>query len=166
MYNEVFEYVVETQKASTSLLQRRFGIGYDRASRLLDALEGKGVISPARGSAPREVYVKSDKTEDNSLSDSAVSKKGLDKSKENKLNSKEENSEESDEEYDEEYDEEEFDEETEPKKKRTWLWVLGWIFAFPIPLSIIVARSKSLNSILKFIILFVLWTILLMIAIL
>jgi S-DNA-T family DNA segregation ATPase FtsK/SpoIIIE len=46
------------QKASTSLLQRRFGIGYNRAARVIDQLESDGVIGPANGSKPREVYIK------------------------------------------------------------------------------------------------------------
>ncbi|MDD5791119.1 MAG: DNA translocase FtsK [Erysipelotrichaceae bacterium] len=58
MYDEVVEYVKEAQKASTSLLQRRFGIGYNRAARLIDTLEENGIIGPAQGSKPREVYIK------------------------------------------------------------------------------------------------------------
>jgi S-DNA-T family DNA segregation ATPase FtsK/SpoIIIE len=61
MFNEVKEYVIEAQKASTSLLQRRFGIGYNRAARIIDALEQEGVIGPAQGSKPREVYLKPNK---------------------------------------------------------------------------------------------------------
>lgn len=58
LYDEVVEFVVAQQKASTSLLQRRFGIGYNRAARLIDTLEDRGVIGPANGSKPREVYRK------------------------------------------------------------------------------------------------------------
>lgn len=57
LYDEVKEYVIEAQKASTSLLQRRFGIGYNRAARMIDLLESKGIIGPAQGSKPREVYI-------------------------------------------------------------------------------------------------------------
>ncbi|MGL5540577.1 MAG: DNA translocase FtsK, partial [Erysipelotrichaceae bacterium] len=57
LYDEVKRYVVESQKASTSLIQRRFAIGYARAARLMDLLEQNGVIGPSRGSKPREVYV-------------------------------------------------------------------------------------------------------------
>ena len=60
LFDEIREYVVDVQKASTSLLQRRFGIGYNRAARMIDLLEEKGVIGPAQGSKPREVYVKKD----------------------------------------------------------------------------------------------------------
>lgn len=58
LYNEVVDFVKLQQKASTSLLQRRFGIGYNRAARLIDTLEDRGVIGPANGSKPREVYIK------------------------------------------------------------------------------------------------------------
>ena len=60
MFDQVREYVIEAQKASTSLLQRRFGIGYNRAARMIDALEETGVIGPAQGSRPREVFIKPD----------------------------------------------------------------------------------------------------------
>lgn len=58
LYEEVKEYVINEQKASTSLLQRRFGIGYNRAARMIDALEEAGVIGPVAGSKPRDVYIK------------------------------------------------------------------------------------------------------------
>ena len=58
LYDDVVEFVRAQQKASTSLLQRRFGIGYNRAARLIDTLEDRGIIGPANGSKPREVYLK------------------------------------------------------------------------------------------------------------
>ena len=60
LYEEVKDYVIDVQKASTSLLQRRFGIGYNRAARMIDLLEAKGIIGPAQGSKPREVFIKKD----------------------------------------------------------------------------------------------------------
>ncbi len=60
LFDEIRDYVVDVQKASTSLLQRRFGIGYNRAARMIDLLEEKGIIGPAQGSKPREVYIKKD----------------------------------------------------------------------------------------------------------
>ncbi len=60
LYDDVVEFVKAQQKASTSLLQRRFGIGYNRASRLIDTLEDRGVIGPANGAKPREVYLDED----------------------------------------------------------------------------------------------------------
>lgn len=59
LYEEVREFVISTRKASTSLIQRKFSIGYARAARLIDVLEERGIIGPARGSKPREVYAKS-----------------------------------------------------------------------------------------------------------
>ena len=47
------------QKASTSLLQRKFHIGYNKAARIMDQLEENGVIGPQIGSKPREVYIQS-----------------------------------------------------------------------------------------------------------
>jgi S-DNA-T family DNA segregation ATPase FtsK/SpoIIIE len=58
LYNEIVEFVVSQQKASTSLLQRRFRLGYNRAARAIDLLEERGIVGPANGSKPREVYVK------------------------------------------------------------------------------------------------------------
>ena len=57
LYDEVLSYVVENQLASTSLIQRKFGIGNNRATRLLDLLEERGVIGPAQGSSARAVLV-------------------------------------------------------------------------------------------------------------
>lgn len=58
LYSDAYDVVVQAQKASASLLQRRLRIGYARAARLLDILEEKGVIGPANGAKPREVFVK------------------------------------------------------------------------------------------------------------
>ena len=58
LYDEIVEYVVTTGKASASLLQRRFKLGYNRAARVIDLLEERGIIGPMNGSKPREVLVK------------------------------------------------------------------------------------------------------------
>ena len=58
LYEEAYETVVKAQKASASLLQRKLRIGYARAARLLDMLEEKGVVGPADGAKPRQVFVK------------------------------------------------------------------------------------------------------------
>lgn len=60
LYNEIVEFVIETQKASASLLQRRFKLGYNRAARIVDLLEERGIIGPPNGSKPREVLVQLD----------------------------------------------------------------------------------------------------------
>ena len=54
-YQEAKQAVLEAGKASTSYLQRKLGIGYSRAARLIDILEEKGVIGPGDGAKPREV---------------------------------------------------------------------------------------------------------------
>lgn len=58
LYDEVRSFVITSQKASTSYIQRKFSIGYSRAARLIDSLEANGVVGPARGSKPREVFIK------------------------------------------------------------------------------------------------------------
>jgi len=63
LYLQAKQLVIEYKKASASMLQRRLRVGYARAARLLDILEERGVVGPADGARPREVYVK----EENSL---------------------------------------------------------------------------------------------------
>lgn len=63
-YEECRAFVIQMQKASTSLLQRKFRIGYNKAARIIDELEANGVIGPQMGSKPREVYIKSYSEED------------------------------------------------------------------------------------------------------
>ena len=57
LYEDAKLFVIEKQKASASLLQRQFRIGYNRAARLIDELEANGVIGPATGSKPRQVLI-------------------------------------------------------------------------------------------------------------
>jgi len=57
LFYEACEFVVDQGSASTSSLQRRFKIGYNRAARLIDMMEMQGMISEARGSKPREVLL-------------------------------------------------------------------------------------------------------------
>ena len=64
LYNDIVQFVIESQKASASLLQRRFKLGYNRAARLIDLLEERGIIGPANGSKPREVLVQLDSNEE------------------------------------------------------------------------------------------------------
>ncbi len=58
LYNEIVEFAIQTGKVSTSLLQRRFRLGYNRAARVVDLLEERGIVGPPNGSKPREVLVK------------------------------------------------------------------------------------------------------------
>ena len=64
LYNEIVEFVVTQGKASASLLQRRFRLGYNRAARCIDLLEDRGIIGPQNGSKPREVLVKLEQQND------------------------------------------------------------------------------------------------------
>ncbi len=57
LYFDALQFVVTNQKASASLLQRQFRIGYNRAARLIDELEMNQVIGPASGSKPRQVLI-------------------------------------------------------------------------------------------------------------
>lgn len=58
LLKDAVEEVVKSEKASTSYLQRRLGIGYARAAKLIDIMEEKNIIGPANGSKPREVILK------------------------------------------------------------------------------------------------------------
>ena len=58
IYNEVVDFAVSAGKISASLIQRKFRLGYNRAARIIDLLEERGIIGPPNGSKPREVLVK------------------------------------------------------------------------------------------------------------
>jgi len=58
LYNEIVEFVISAGKVSASLLQRKYRLGYNRAARIVDLLEERGIIGPSNGSKPREVLVK------------------------------------------------------------------------------------------------------------
>ena len=64
LYNEIVEFVITQGKASASLLQRRFRLGYNRAARCIDLLEERGIVGPPNGSKPREVLVKMESKEE------------------------------------------------------------------------------------------------------
>lgn len=55
MYEQAFQLVIQTRKASASLLQRHLKLGYARAARLIDLLEKNGVVGPADGAKPRKI---------------------------------------------------------------------------------------------------------------
>lgn len=63
LFEEAARSIVLTQQGSTSMIQRRFSIGYNRAGRLMDQLEKAGIVGAAQGSKPREVLI----TDENSL---------------------------------------------------------------------------------------------------
>ncbi len=60
MFEEAAHAIVLTQQGSTSMIQRKFSIGYNRAGRLMDQLESAGIVGAAQGSKPREVLIQDD----------------------------------------------------------------------------------------------------------
>jgi S-DNA-T family DNA segregation ATPase FtsK/SpoIIIE len=59
-YDDAVKVVCEHRSASASLLQRRLGVGYNRAANLIEEMEAKGVVGPAQGSKPRKVLMGSE----------------------------------------------------------------------------------------------------------
>ena len=68
MFEDAARLIVHEQSGSTSLIQRKFAIGYNRAGRLMDQLEKAGVVGAAMGSKPREVMVLDEVSLNNLLS--------------------------------------------------------------------------------------------------
>jgi len=58
MYDQAVAIVTETQQASISMIQRRLRVGYNRAARMVEQMERDGVVGPADGAKPREVYAR------------------------------------------------------------------------------------------------------------
>ncbi len=58
LYDEVVDFAVHTGKISASLIQRKYRLGYNRAARIIDLLEERGIVGPQNGSKPRDVLVK------------------------------------------------------------------------------------------------------------
>ena len=67
LFEEAARHIVLTQQGSTSMVQRRFSIGYNRAGRLMDQLEKAGIVGVAQGSKPREVLINDEVSLDNLL---------------------------------------------------------------------------------------------------
>ncbi len=67
MFEDAARLIVINQSGSTSLIQRKFAIGYNRAGRLMDQLEKAGVVGAAHGSKPREVLIQDEVSLDNLL---------------------------------------------------------------------------------------------------
>lgn len=63
LYNEIVDYVIQAGKVSASLIQRKYRLGYNRAARIIDLLEERGIIGPQNGSKPREVLIKKETEE-------------------------------------------------------------------------------------------------------
>ena len=56
-FEQAVDLILEKEKASVSMLQRQFRIGYNRAARLMDELERRGLVGPEEGSKPRKVLI-------------------------------------------------------------------------------------------------------------
>ena len=67
MFDDAARLIVHEQSGSTSLIQRKFAIGYNRAGRLMDQLEKAGIVGAAHGSKPREVLIQDDMSLENLL---------------------------------------------------------------------------------------------------
>ena len=63
LYNEIVDFAVNTGKISASLIQRKYRLGYNRAARIIDLLEERGIIGPPNGSKPREVLQKKESSD-------------------------------------------------------------------------------------------------------
>ena len=57
LYQQALDVLRSTKRASTSMIQRRLRIGYNRAARIMDLMEDKGIVGPENGSSPREILV-------------------------------------------------------------------------------------------------------------
>jgi DNA segregation ATPase FtsK/SpoIIIE, S-DNA-T family len=60
LYNQALDVIKSTKRASTSMIQRRLRIGYNRAARIMDLMEQKGIVGPENGSSPREILIDPD----------------------------------------------------------------------------------------------------------
>ena len=57
MFERAVELVIHTGQASASYLQRKLKLGYARAARIIDQMEGDGIVGPSEGSKPREILI-------------------------------------------------------------------------------------------------------------
>jgi S-DNA-T family DNA segregation ATPase FtsK/SpoIIIE len=57
MYDSAVRIVAETRRCSTSWIQRKLGVGYNRAAKMVEAMERRGIVGPANGAKDREVLI-------------------------------------------------------------------------------------------------------------
>jgi hypothetical protein len=72
LFDEAVRVVLETRRGSVSLLQRRLGVGYTRAAKLIDMMAERSILGPYRGSKPREILVSLEEWEAGALSSGPV----------------------------------------------------------------------------------------------
>ena len=134
LLNEAIEYVIESGYASTSCIQRKFKFGYARAGRIIDQMEERGIISPYRGSKPREVLIsKKQWDEVNNKYDSKIytEKIEINKSNENINQNDRSNIMEGSEIVEE---------------KNSFIKILLWIFLFPVMFILFILKNNNLSS--------------------
>lgn len=135
LLNEAIEYVIESGYASTSCIQRKFKFGYARAGRIIDQMEERGIISPYRGSKPREVLIsKKQWDEVNNKYDSKIHNENIEINKSNKninQNDKSNIMEGS---------------EIVEEEKISFIKILLWIFLFPVMLIIFILKNNNLSG--------------------
>ena len=73
MFRDAVQVVLQSRKASTSLLQRKLRVGYSRAARIMEEMEEQGIIGPADGARPREVLISSMSDLDGDMSEDELS---------------------------------------------------------------------------------------------
>ena len=135
LLNEAIEYVIESGYASTSCIQRKFKFGYARAGRIIDQMEERGIISPYRGSKPREGLIsKKQLDEVNNKYDSKIYTENIEinKSNENINQNDKSNIMEGSEIVEEE--------------KISFIKILLWIFLFPVMLIIFILKNNNLSG--------------------
>ncbi len=59
LYDKAVQIVADTQKCSTSWIQRKLGVGYNRAAKIVETMERNGIVGPPNGSKPREILISS-----------------------------------------------------------------------------------------------------------
>ena len=134
LLNEAIEYVIESGYASTYCIQRKFKFGYARAGRIIDQMEERGIISPYRGSKPREVLIsKKQWDEVNNKYDSKIytEKIEINKSNENINQNDRSNIMEGSELVEE---------------KNSFIKILLWIFLFPVMFILFILKNNNLSS--------------------
>ena len=91
LLEDAVELVVETQKASTSFIQRRFKVGYARAGRIIDQIEERGIISGYQGSKPREVLMSKERWQELKMAPLSMSDNSNDEAKDADIEENENN---------------------------------------------------------------------------
>jgi ribosomal protein S25 len=116
LFEEAKETVINMGKASASFLQRKLSIGYARAARILDMLEEAGVVGPANGAKPREIFISQE--EYGRMTDQGIAGAPLHSSEEAEEPEEylEDDEDEDEEEYSEEEEEEEDDEDEDEEE--------------------------------------------------